>query len=165
MKIKKYVTERYSLPKPIFLSQLNASYKLRPQVYIYKEPGNTKLFEITDRLRKTYAKQFGHADSVEILRESRKPHELKLDTAAKNYIQVVHVQPFFGKEELAERASFFDRNNNLNRCFYLNHVLSFTQPPRRKFLRSNVLFIMFIETSFRFMSNHHQVKKLIILSK
>ena len=88
-------------------------------MYIYKEPGNTKLFEITDRLRKTYAKQFGHADSVEILRESRKPHELKLDTAAKNYIQVVHVQPFFGKEELAERASFFDRNNNLNRCFYL----------------------------------------------
>ena len=41
---------------------------------------------------------------------------------------------------------------------YLNHVLSFTQPPRRKLLRSNVLFIIFIETSFRFMSNHHQVK-------
>ncbi len=41
---------------------------------------------------------------------------------------------------------------------YLDHVLSFTQPPRRKLLRSNVLFIIFIETSFRFMSNHHQVK-------
>ena len=42
------------------------------KVYIYKEPGNTKLFEICDRLRKVYAKQFGSMDSVEILRDSRK---------------------------------------------------------------------------------------------
>ncbi len=42
------------------------------KVYIYKEPGNTKLFEICDRLRKVYSKQFGSADLVEILRDSRK---------------------------------------------------------------------------------------------
>lgn len=89
------------------------------KVYIYKEPGNTKLFEITDRLRKIYAKQFGSVDSVEILRDSRKPTELKLDTINKNYIQVIHVQPYFSKEELAtERVSFFERNNNLKKFFY-----------------------------------------------
>lgn len=42
------------------------------KVYIYKEPGNTKLFEICDRLRKVYVKRFGSADCVEILSDSRK---------------------------------------------------------------------------------------------
>ena len=42
------------------------------KVYIYKEPGNTKLFEICDRLRKIYAKRFASPDLVEILRDSRK---------------------------------------------------------------------------------------------
>jgi dedicator of cytokinesis protein 9/10/11 len=42
------------------------------KVYIYKEPGNTKLFEICDRLRKVYGKRFGSMDSVEILRDNRK---------------------------------------------------------------------------------------------
>ena len=88
------------------------------KVYIYKEPGNTKLFEITDRLRKVYCKQFGSSESVEILRDSRKPHELKLDTTNKNYIQVIHVQPYFNKEDLSERVSFFERNNNLKKFYY-----------------------------------------------
>lgn len=88
------------------------------KVYIYKEPGNTKLFEITDRLRKIYSKQFGSSESVEILRDSRKPHELKLDTINKNYIQVIHVQAYFSKEDLSERVSFFERNNNLKKFYY-----------------------------------------------
>ncbi len=88
------------------------------KVYIYKEPSNTKLFEITDRLKKMYAKQFGDLDNVEILRDSRKPHELKLDTAAKNYIQIIHVQAYFSKDELRERVSFFEKNNNLKKFFY-----------------------------------------------
>ena len=88
------------------------------KVYIYKEPGNTKLFEICDRLRKVYVKRFGTADSVEILRDSRKPSELKLDTNNKNYIQVTSVQPYFDANDLAERINFFDKNNNLKKFFY-----------------------------------------------
>lgn len=88
------------------------------KVYIYKEPGNTKLFEITDRLRKNYAKQFGSLESVEILRDSRKPQDLKLDTINKNYIQIIHVQPYFSKDDYADRLSFFERNNNLNKFYY-----------------------------------------------
>lgn len=88
------------------------------KVYIYKEPSNTKLFEITDRLKKVYTKQFGSLDSVEILRDSRKPHELKLDTTNKNYIQIIHVQAYFSKQELSERVSFFERNNNLKKFYY-----------------------------------------------
>ena len=42
------------------------------KVYIYKEPGNTKLFEICDRLKKIYAKRFGSNDLVEILNDNRK---------------------------------------------------------------------------------------------
>jgi hypothetical protein len=88
------------------------------KVYIYKEPGNTKLFEICDRLKKVYAKRFGGLDTVEILRDSRKPSELKLDTNNKNYIQVTSVQPFFDANDLAERINFFDKNNNLKKFFY-----------------------------------------------
>ncbi len=44
------------------------------KVYIYKEPSNTKLFEICDRLRKVYAKQFGSLEVVEILRDSKNVH-------------------------------------------------------------------------------------------
>jgi hypothetical protein len=58
-----------------------------------------------------YAKQFGGLDNVEILRDSRKPHELKLDTPSKNYIQIIQVQAYFSKDELRERVSFFANNN------------------------------------------------------
>jgi len=88
------------------------------KVYIYKEPSNTKLFEITDRLKKMYVKHFGSMDSVEILRDSRKPHELNLDTENKNYIQVIHVQAYFTKDELRDRVSFFEKNVNLKKFFY-----------------------------------------------
>ena len=88
------------------------------KVYIYKEPGNTKLFEVCDRMRKVYAKRFGSADLVEILSDSRKPAELKLDTSTKNYIQVTYVQPYFDEQELVERISYFERNNNLKRFYY-----------------------------------------------
>lgn len=42
------------------------------KVYIYKEPGNTKLFEICDRLKSVYSKRFGSSECVEILSDSRK---------------------------------------------------------------------------------------------
>lgn len=42
------------------------------KVYIYKEPGSTKLYEICDRLRKIYSHRFGSLDCVEILSDSRK---------------------------------------------------------------------------------------------
>lgn len=41
------------------------------KVYIYKEPGSTKLCEICERLRKLYSKRFG-PDGVEIVNDSRK---------------------------------------------------------------------------------------------
>jgi hypothetical protein len=91
------------------------------KVYIYKEPSNTKLFEICDRLRRVYARRFGGEQFVEILCDSRKPAELKLDTFNKNYIQITYVQPYFDDAlaELENRSlSYFERNNNLKRFFY-----------------------------------------------
>ncbi len=88
------------------------------KVYIYKEPGNTKLFEICDRLRKVYTKRFGNPDLVELLNDNRKPSDLKLDTNNKNYIQVTYVQPYFDENEMENRVSFFERNNNLKKFYY-----------------------------------------------
>lgn len=43
------------------------------KVYIYKEPSNTKLFEICERLRKIYNARFlAYNQMVEILNDSRK---------------------------------------------------------------------------------------------
>ena len=53
-----------------------------------------------------------------IYNSHKKPHELKLDTTNKNYIQIIHVQAYFSKEELNERMTFFERNNNLKKFFY-----------------------------------------------
>ena len=89
------------------------------KVYIYKEPSNTKLFEICDRLRKVYARRFGGEHLVEILCDSRKPAELKLDTANKNYIQITYVQPYFEDTEMQCRVlTYFEKNNNLKRFYY-----------------------------------------------
>ncbi|RNA06745.1 dedicator of cytokinesis 9-like [Brachionus plicatilis] len=89
------------------------------KVYIYKEPGNTKLFEICDRLRKVYSKRFGKKESVEILSDSRKPNELNLDTESKNYIQVTYVQPYFEENDTLESPiTYFERNNNLKKFYY-----------------------------------------------
>lgn len=90
------------------------------KVYIYKEPSNTKLFEVCDRIRKLYARRYGDENSVEILCDSRKPSELKLDTNCKNYIQITYVQPYFEPADVeAHRSlSYFERNNNLKQFFY-----------------------------------------------
>jgi hypothetical protein len=93
------------------------------KVYIYKEPGNTKLFEICDRLRMIFSHRFGedYADLIEILSDSRKPSELKLDTKNKNYIQVTFVQPFIEDEELLlnnEDRVHYESNHNLNKFYY-----------------------------------------------
>jgi hypothetical protein len=106
------------------------------KVYIYKEPCNTKLFEICERLRKLYTNRYGglynmnnnqEDNNIEILCDSRKPAELKLDTANKNYIQVTYVQPYFedlcyvnyeSNDITARSLSYFERNNNLKRFYY-----------------------------------------------
>jgi hypothetical protein len=90
------------------------------KVYIYKEPRNTKLFEICDRLRRVFARRFGAENAVEILCDSRKPAELKLDTFNRNYIQVTYVQPYCAAEgdSGSTPLSYFERNNNLKRFFY-----------------------------------------------
>ncbi|CAF0807517.1 unnamed protein product, partial [Brachionus calyciflorus] len=89
------------------------------KVYIYKEPGNTKLFEICERLRKVYSKRFVSGETVEILSDSRKPTELKLDTETRNYIQITYVQPYFEESDSMEnRITYFERNNNLKKFYY-----------------------------------------------
>jgi hypothetical protein len=88
------------------------------KVYIYKEPSNTKLFEVCDRLRKIYNARFNGDQIVEILNDSRKPNELKLDTENKNYIQVTFVQPYFEESEIEKGIGYFERNNNLKKFYY-----------------------------------------------
>ena len=45
--------------------------------------------------------------------------ELKLDFSKnKNYIQVTYVQPYFDENDLENRVSFFERNNNLRRFYF-----------------------------------------------
>ena len=48
--------------------------ELNNNVYIYKEPGNTKLFEMCDRLKKVYTRHRLGTDSgtLEILNDNRK---------------------------------------------------------------------------------------------
>ena len=45
--------------------------------------------------------------------------ELKLDFSNnKNFIQVTYVQPYFDENELENRVSFFERNNNLRKFYF-----------------------------------------------
>lgn len=43
---------------------------------------------------------------------------MKLDTVNKNYIQITYVQPYFDENELENRITYFDRNNNLKKFYY-----------------------------------------------
>ena len=106
-----------------------------------------------------YARQFGSVESVEILRDSRKPTELNLDTVNKNYIQIIHVQAYFSKDDLRERVSFFERNNNLKKFFYetpykmasdLNggqhtELLKFC---KRKIILESIIILLFLKNVF-----------------
>ena len=45
---------------------------------------------------------------------------------AQSYIQVVYVEPYFDDYELKERRSYFEKNFNISKDFFLYWLLSFT---------------------------------------
>uniref|UniRef100_A0A1I8HAE2 DOCKER domain-containing protein n=1 Tax=Macrostomum lignano TaxID=282301 RepID=A0A1I8HAE2_9PLAT len=60
------------------------------QVFVYKEPGLTRLAELADRLRAVYEARFG-ADKVTMLTDSGEVDDTKLESG-RAYVQITYVQ-------------------------------------------------------------------------
>jgi hypothetical protein len=89
---------------------------LSGQEFIYKEPGITKLAEIAHRLENFYVQKFGPG-CVEIMKDSNNVDKSGLDLAAKAYIQITYVEPYFDRWELQKCDSFFEKNYSLSKLF------------------------------------------------
>ncbi|XP_078411952.1 dedicator of cytokinesis protein 7-like isoform X1 [Cetorhinus maximus] len=90
--------------------------ELDEQEYLYKEPGITKLVEISTRLQEFYTMQFGK-DQVEIIKDSSPVKKESLDPS-KAYLQITYVEPYFEEYELKNRVGYYERNSNLRRFIY-----------------------------------------------
>jgi len=87
---------------------------------VYKELGEFRLSDLTNRLKAQYEKQFssgGEIGKVELLSNTWTGDEstLKTDTA---YLQIASVVPYLTKEDLKMRPSPWERNSNLSRFIY-----------------------------------------------
>ncbi|XP_067872530.1 dedicator of cytokinesis protein 7-like isoform X2 [Heterodontus francisci] len=89
---------------------------LDKQEYVYKEPGITKLVEISARLEEFYKMQFGN-DQVEIIKDSSPVKKGSLDPN-KAYLQITYVEPYFEDYELKNRVGHYEKNSNLRRFVY-----------------------------------------------
>ncbi|XP_028405691.1 dedicator of cytokinesis protein 9-like isoform X2 [Dendronephthya gigantea] len=81
--------------------------------FIYKEPKVTSLSEISSRLEKLYSAKLG-SGKVKLILESAKVNVEKLESGV-NYIQITFVVQYFEDDELNERPTVFERNNNIRR--------------------------------------------------
>uniref|UniRef100_UPI00398E44B7 dedicator of cytokinesis protein 7-like n=1 Tax=Pristiophorus japonicus TaxID=55135 RepID=UPI00398E44B7 len=90
--------------------------ELDEQEYVYKEPGITKLVEISSRLEEFYKKRFGK-DQVEVIKDSLPVKKGSLDSS-KAYLQITYVEPYFEDYELKNRVGNYERNSNLRRFIY-----------------------------------------------
>ncbi|XP_048588509.1 dedicator of cytokinesis protein 9 isoform X4 [Nematostella vectensis] len=84
--------------------------------YIYKEPKITSLSEISQRLQGMYSSK--HSEKhIKLIHESAKVHSDELDSEI-GYIQITFVKPYFDDEEMEQRITVFERNNNIRRFIY-----------------------------------------------
>ncbi|XP_059143598.1 dedicator of cytokinesis protein 9-like isoform X5 [Physella acuta] len=84
--------------------------------YIYKEPKVTTLTEIRERLHKLFCEKFGR-ENVQMINDSKKISPGDLDPKYA-YIQIVYVTPYFEENDLANRVTEFERNNNVRNFMY-----------------------------------------------
>ncbi|KAH9498544.1 Dedicator of cytokinesis protein 9 [Bulinus truncatus] len=84
--------------------------------YIYKEPKVTTLTEIRERLHRLFSEKFGR-ENVQMINDSKKisPNELDPKYA---YIQIIYVTPYFEENDLTNRVTDFERNNNVRNFMY-----------------------------------------------
>jgi hypothetical protein len=83
--------------------------------YIYKEPGITKLAEISGRLEQFYAELFGR-ERVVIIKDSNAVNRQRLD-ADIGYIQCTYVEPYFDDSDLRHRRTHWHRCTNVSAQF------------------------------------------------
>ncbi|KAK5577362.1 hypothetical protein RB653_002303 [Dictyostelium firmibasis] len=87
--------------------------------FIYKEPKITRLVEIKDRLKSLYSKKLSvPEDSIVIIEGSTVDISTIEQDAAKCYLQITSVVPYFTEEELVGRRTPFDRIVHLNRFIF-----------------------------------------------
>ncbi|KAN0025838.1 hypothetical protein ACTFIU_001598 [Dictyostelium citrinum] len=87
--------------------------------FIYKEPKITRLVEIKDRLKSLYSKKLSvPEDSIVIIEGSTVDISSIEQDAAKCYLQITSVVPYFTEEELVGRRTPFDRIVHLNRFIF-----------------------------------------------
>ena len=84
--------------------------------FVYKEPKVTGLPEVCERLQRISQEKYGQ-ENVKLISDSNKvdPDELNPKFA---HVQVTHVTPYFDEDELKERQTDFERNNNIRRFMF-----------------------------------------------
>jgi hypothetical protein len=80
--------------------------------FVYKENGFCRLMDFTERMRKTFA----HVPALELLENSIRAREHV--PAGRAFLQIVAVEPHLDADELAQRATTFERNFNLRRFYF-----------------------------------------------
>ena len=80
--------------------------------FVYREPGITKLAEISGRLEQTYAERFGR-DNVHIVKDSNTVNRQRLH-ADVAYIQCTYVEPYFDEGDLRHRRTHWRRSVNVS---------------------------------------------------
>ncbi|XP_043910690.1 dedicator of cytokinesis protein 7-like [Protopterus annectens] len=89
---------------------------LNGQEFVYKEPGITRLAEMSYKLEEFYKNELG-GNTVEVIKDSS-PVDVKLLDPRKAYIQITYVEPCFDEYDLKHRISAFERNFNLRSFVY-----------------------------------------------
>lgn len=84
--------------------------------YVYKEPKVTSLAEVSERLYHQYCDKFGK-ENVKMIMDSNFVEAEELDSRFA-YVQVTHVVPYFSDEELHNRHTEYERNNNINQFVF-----------------------------------------------
>lgn len=86
---------------------------LHRQEFIYKEPGLTRLGEVTAKVKEVYGAVVG-SDKVHILTDST-------DQAANGpfepghlYAQITYVEPFVSESDMSRRVTEYERNTNIS---------------------------------------------------
>jgi len=131
--------------------------------YIYKEPGLTKLGEITNRLKAFYETRMGQETPVKIVGNSNTVAKDLTDLDTNCYIQITFVDPYLENWELRERVNYYDRCHNLQNFVFSSPFTksgkSQTDDVSEQWKRKTILTI---GSYFPYMTRRVEVKSKII---
>eukprot|EP00300_Choanocystis_sp_HF-7_P019547 c20373_g1_i6.p1 GENE.c20373_g1_i6~~c20373_g1_i6.p1 ORF type:complete len:778 (+),score=212.01 c20373_g1_i6:216-2336(+) len=86
---------------------------LHAKEFIYKEPGLTRLGQVTDRVKEVYGAIVG-ADKVHILTDSTDQVENGPFEPGHFYAQITYLEPYVAESEVQDRVTVYERNTRIS---------------------------------------------------